>query len=483
MATSSVTGTTSVGGLVSGLDTESIISKMMAIEQRPIQLLQQQEAGYKAKISALGALKGVLSDLQTAADALKDPALFGGFSVASGNTSVLTASASSTALAGDYQVTVNGLAQAQQVKSAAFAASDTVVGTGTLTIQVGTGTPVTVTIDSTNNTLAGIAGAINNSGADVTAGVVNDGLGNYYLTLASKITGASNTISLTMADSDGVNTDASGLSSLYATPATQSMSQTQAAANAKVNVNGIDVERSSNTITDLLQGVTLNLKSAAPSAPFDVTVSPNVDSITSGISTFVAKYNAALSALQQLQLSDPSTKTYGVLQGDSTPRILQSGLQGMLFSSVNGVDSAVNNLTSLGVTADKSGKLSFDAAAFTTAYQAHPQDVENFFTQTTEGSQGFAVQLDSFLGTYLTGTTGLLDSKVAGLNTSVADIEDRVATMNDQLAQREDALRQQFNNMETLLAQFQATSGALTQQLQSLSNLNAQIANNSSSTK
>lgn len=464
-----------VSGLMSGLDTESIIKQMMAIEQRPILLLQQQEAAYQAKISAFGTLKGVLVELQTAAAALKEPDLFAGFSASSGNTTALAASASDTAVAGTYQVTVDVMAQAHNVKSSAFTASTEVVGTGTLTIQVGTNTAVNVTIDGTNNTLAGIAQAINDADTDVTAGVVNDGLGNYYLTMASKETGASNTISLTMADADLVNNDANGLSKIYFDPATQAMDTTQPAVNAELNVNGISVARASNTIDDLLEGVTLTLKTADPGNPFEVKVSRDVTSVANKIKSFVEKYNSALTSLNTLQTSNPETNTVGVLQGDSTSRLLQDKLRSLLSVEVDGVVDSVNGLSALGVSADEDGKLSFDATIFTTAYEASREEVVNFFTQTTEGSEGFAIQWDGFLDNYLNSTTGLLPAKEKGLQSSIDRIGDQVERIEFRLIKREENLRRQFESLELLLGQFQNTSGVLSQQLDALSNLSSQI--------
>jgi flagellar hook-associated protein 2 len=463
-----------VGGLMSGLDTKSIITQMMQLEQRPILLLQQQEAAYQAKISAFGALKGVLAELQTAAAALKETDLFAGFSASSANTTVLTASASDTAVAGNYQVTVDVLAQAQQVKSSAFTASDEVVGTGTLTIQVGTNAAVEVTIDEDNDTLAGIVQAINDSDADVTAGVINDGT-NYYLTLASKETGASNTISLTMADADLVNNDALGLSKIYSDPATQAMSQTQAAANAELTVNGIPVVRSSNVIDDLLEGVTLNVAAADPGNPFEVKVSRNMGSVITKITAFVDKYNNALTSLGALQTSDLEAGAVGLLQGDSTPRILQMRLQSLLASKVSGIASSVNTLSSLGVSADKDGKLSLNPITFTAAYEANREDVVNFFTQTTTDSEGFAVKFDTLLDSYLQKSTGLLVTKEEGLQRSVDHIGDQVERIQLRLAKREENLTRQFNALESLLGQFQTTSGVLSQQLDALSNLSSQI--------
>jgi flagellar hook-associated protein 2 len=464
-----------VNGLMSGLDTESIISQMMSVERRPITLLQQQEAVYQAKISALGTLKGTLADVQTAAAALRETDLFAGFSASSGDSSVLTASASDTAVAGTYQVTVSILAKAQQVRSSAFAASSDVVGTGTLTIQVGTNTAVNVTIDGTNNTLAGIAQAINDADADVTAGVINDG-SNYYLTLVSKETGADNTISLTMADADGFDDDNNGLSKLYNNPAAQTMFETQTAADATLIVNGITVTRASNTIDDLLEGVTLTLKTTDVD-PIEVKVSRDVSSITSKITTFIEKYNAALTRLKDLQVSDPEGGAIGILQGDATARILQARLQNFLHSPVSGVASAVNTLSALGVSADEDGKLSLDSTVFTAAYEADREDVVQFFTQTTAGSEGFAVQVDSFLDGYLQSTSGLLSAKADGLERSVEHIEDQIERMGLRLMKREEVLRKQFESLELLMGQFQNTSGVLSQQLDALSNLNAQIYN------
>lgn len=463
-----------VGGLMSGLDTKSIITQMMQLEQRPIQLLQRQEAAYQAKISAFGALKGVLAELQTAAAALKETDLFAGFSASSANTTVLSASASDTAVAGNYQVTVDVLAQAQQVKSSAFTASDEVVGTGTLTIQVGTNTAVEVTIDEDNDTLAEIVQAINDSDADVTAGVINDGT-NYYLTLAGKETGLNNTISLTMADADLVNNDALGLSKIYSDPATQAMSQTQAAVNADLTVNGIPVVRSSNVIDDLLEGVTLTLSAADPGNPFEVKVSRNMGSVITKITAFVDKYNNALASLGALQTSDLEAGDVGLLQGDSTPRILQMRLQSLLAGKVAGIASSVNTLSSLGVSADEDGKLSLNPTTFTAAYEANREDVVSFFTQTTTGSEGFAVKFDTLLDSYLQKSTGLLVTKEEGLQRSIDHIGDQVERIQLRLAKREENLTRQFNALESLLGQFQTTSGVLSQQLDALSNLSSQI--------
>lgn len=462
-------------GLASGLETESIISQMMAIEQRPILLLQQKEAAYQAKISALGGLKGGLSALQSAVTDLKDADSFFSFNATSGNSDVLTLSASQNAEPGQHQVVVSALAQAQQVRSAAFTGSDEVVGTGTLTIQVGTGTSFDVVIDSEHETLTGIATAINEAETDVAAGVIHDGNGNYYLTLVSSETGLDNTISFSLQDDDTINNDAAGLSALYTDPATQVLTETQAAANAEVTVNGIAIERAGNTIDDLIPGLTMTLQQADPGNPFVVDVSRNLSSVTGKIQAFIEKYNSLVDTLSELQDYNPETGAGGILQGDSATRFVGSKLSNLLYAEVDGVADEVNSLSRLGVEVDRDGKLSLNTSTFTTALEEHREDVVTFFTQDEDGNEGIAHRLDTVLASYLKGSTGLLAEKEKGMQSSIDDIGDQIERITFRLAKREENLRAQFLTLESLLADFQATSGALEQQLQNLANLSSSI--------
>ncbi len=460
-----------VSGLMSGLDTDSIISKLMELERRPILLLQSREADFQSKISALGTLKGALSEFQSAVSSLKDPDAFESYSATSSNTDVLTVSADSDSTPGNYSIEVTNLAQSQYLRSSAFTSNDAVVGTGTITIQVGSASAVDVEIDSEHNTLSGIASAINNADIDVTASVINDGNGNYYLTLASNETGTDNTITFTVNDDDGNNDDASGLSALYTDPSAHTLTETQAAEDAQLTINGISVERSSNTIDDLIEGVTISLKQESPGETVNVEVSRNLSSITSKIQDFVNKYNTLVDTFGQLQSYDASTKTAGTLLGDSTTSQIRFRLQQMLYLQVDGVDEDVNGLSKLGIEIDRNGKLSLDDATLTDALENHLSDVINFFTKDEDGVEGIAVQFDDVLDSYLNSYDGLLKAKEDGLQASVDRIEDQVERMNMRLAQREENLRHQFNALEELLAQYQQTSGFLEQQLASLSRL------------
>jgi len=463
-------------GLMSGLDTDSLISDMMAIEQRPIQILQRKEAKYQAQISALGNLKSGLSQLQGATEALRDASDFLSFSATSSNQETLSVSAADTAAPGSYNVEVTQLAQAQQVRSAGFSGSDATVGTGTLTLQVGAEDSVEIAIDAESNTLAGIAAAINEAEAGVTAGVVDDGNGNAYLTLLSQETGADNTISLTVADDDGNNDDASGLSGLYTDPAAHTLTETQAALNAQLTVNGIAVERSGNTIDDLLDGVTLTLNQEDPGNPVTVEVAKDNSTAVKKVQSFVDKYNSLIGTLDELQSYDSETGKTGLLLGDSTTSMIRSRLRGFLSFQVEGIADKVNGLSRLGIQVDRNGELSLDSGTLTTALEEHYDDVVNFFTQDKEGSEGLAVRMYDTLDNYVK-STGMLASKKDGLQASIDDIQDQVHAMGRRLEQREANLRSQFQALESLLAEYQTTENLLNQQINNLNNLRKAISN------
>lgn len=466
-----------VSGLMSGLDTESIISKLMEIEQRPITLLQSREAGYQAKISAVGTLKSALSKFNGTVSALSETDSFTAWKVASSNTDILPATTGSPEAAGSYHVTVSALAKAEQERSSAFASSDATVGTGTISIQVGTGTAVDVAIDAAHSSLSGIASAINGADAGVTASVVDDGTGNFYLTILSEKTGAANAVQITISDNDGNNDDASGLSALYSDPPTHAFTVTQAAQDALLNVNGVDVVRSENTISDLIEGVTLTLNKADPASPAEVTVSKDTDAVVKKVQAFVDGYNALMDTIEKLGGYDAATKTAGTLTGDSLTRGIPARISRLMQGQVTGVAEDVNGLSRIGISFNRDGRLTFDSSTFTDALTSNEANVARLFSNDDDGNEGLAVRLGAFIDSYVDGSGSVLDSRVKGLNSSVEKIQDQVTAMEDRLVKREENLRRQFEALELLLSSYQSTSGQLSQQLASITNLNAQIAN------
>ncbi|HEX4598267.1 MAG TPA: flagellar cap protein FliD N-terminal domain-containing protein, partial [Burkholderiaceae bacterium] len=246
---SNTTGSTGSPISVGPIDVNTLVSELIRADSQPMNQLQQRESGVQSQLSAYGQIQSALSSLQSAATALTVGSAFSAEqATVSGNG--VGASVNGTPATGSYSITVSQLAQAQSAASTPFANASTVIGTGTLTLQLGTykstgntftaqsgSSPVNITINSSNDTLGGIATAINSAGAGVSASVVTDNSGS-RLVLSSGNTGAANAFSLTVADSDGNNTDASGLSQLAFDPtatagAGKNMAPTQSAQDAQ----------------------------------------------------------------------------------------------------------------------------------------------------------------------------------------------------------------------------------------------------------
>ena len=245
-------------GVGSGLDVNSIVTQLMTLEQRPIGTLNTKEAGFQAKLTAYGSLKGAFSAVQSAAKALTVATTFTSRTVAVSDPTILSAAADTTATAGSYAVEVTQLAKYHAVRSnTAYAATTETLNTGTLAIKVGVGATVNVTIDSSNNTLAGIRQAINDANAGVTATIVNTGTTN-RLVLTSNTLGSAGTVDVAVTE-DGIGPYDHALADLKSTGLGTILVETQAADDAQFKINNIAINRSSNTVGDAIGGVTLNL--------------------------------------------------------------------------------------------------------------------------------------------------------------------------------------------------------------------------------
>ncbi len=393
-----VTGTVTSTGLGSGLDVSGIVSKLVAAEQTPqATLLSRKEAVDQAKISALGSFKGALNDLQSAIGAMKNSSSFAKMQGVSSDSSVVAASTSLNAEAGNYAVTVKQLAQAHSLATKAYTNPSDVVGTGTLTIKFGTNTldasgkiptgftqnpeqgTLTLTIDSSNNTLTGVRDAINKANAGVNASIINDGTGNRLVLTATK-SGAKNGMEITVNDSDGGHTDASGLSALaFNAAATPQMTQTQVAQDALANINGLDVTSASNTVSGALKGVSLSLLKAQPGQTVYVSVSANSGAITQGIKSFVEKFNAVVATVKSVASYDEKTQAAGVLLGDFTVQATMRQLRNYVTKPVDGLDGSVQSLVDIGITTKSDGTMALDTSKLSSAIAANSNDVVALF--------------------------------------------------------------------------------------------------------
>jgi flagellar hook-associated protein 2 len=470
----------SVSGLVSGLDTDSIISKLMDIEKKPITLLQQQEASYSVKLSAYGQLKSLLSGLRSAARNLDSPSDITTYAATSSNSSVLTADAETSAVKGTYSITVQDIAQVQKLKSQGFGATEA-VGEGTIHLKLGSGDSTDITVDA-SDTISTIASKINDKKLGITASVISDGTQS-YLTLTSQKTGEANVIDLTVTEAgttdpaDPENLDTTGLSRLvYQKGATENLTQTQAAADALLSVDGVDnIKRSSNTIDDVIPGVTLYLHDKAPSDPLKLTISRSDTLLTNRVNAFIDAYNQLADYLKQAQLYDPATKQTGSLFADATTRNIDTTVKGLIARTVPGGASGFSRLAELGITTNDDGHLQMDSATFSARLSQNFDAVASFFTKLDTGSEGFAVKVGNTVDAMLSATNGTLTTRTNGVQKSIDSLESQITQLNDRASNTQDRLKKQFTSLEVLLGQYQGLSDSLTQQLSALENLNGAI--------
>lgn len=321
-----------------------------------------------------------------------------------------------------------------------------------------------ITIDSTNNTLAGIRDAINAAGMGITASIINDGsAAPYRLMLASSSTGASNSIKIT---STGDAAIGSLLSNDPTSLATQNLAESATAKNAVMKVNGITVTKSSNTVTDAIQGVTLNLNKLTTST-LSLNVTRDTTTVSNSISAFVKAFNDLNSTLKNLSSYDAANKKGAVLQGDATVRTLQAQLRNMLSTAVSGAGS-LTSLASIGASFQRDGTLYLDTTKLSTAMTNSFSNVSTLFTSTG----GYTTMLGNW-ATKALASDGILASKTAGIGKTITDIGNRRSAIQNRLIGVEARYRAQYMALDKALTSMNTTQSYLAQQITAIQNTKA----------
>lgn len=472
-----------VTGTGSGLDIDGLVASLVAAERVPAESrLNAREASITSLSTSFTSAKSAVSDFESAANKLALATTFSQFTTSSSDTTKATISATSAASLGSYQLGVTNLASAQTLASGTFTATSDTLGTGTLTIALGTPSytgstyssfsqtsSVDITIDSSNNTLAGVRDAINNAGAGVNASILKNG-DDYQLLLVSEETGLSKSMSITVSDSEGGDADDSGLSRLAFNSSGSQLTQYAAGANANFSINGLAVSSASNTVTDVIDGVTLNLLSATSSA-ITIDVKTDTDTIVADVQAFVDKYNAYASLFKDLTKYDATTGTAGALQGDSTARSVMSQIRSELGQSVTGLSGSYTSLADVGISIDKSGVMTFTESTFKTAFAAAPTEVTGVFASTTVSGtavEGVAEKLETLMEGFLVSTTGIFDPRINSLSTQLTAISDDRTDLARRMQSLEDRYFAQLNAMDSLLAEIETTGNFLTQQFEAM---------------
>lgn len=454
-AASSASALVTSQGIGSGLNIGAIVSALTtAYGAAQTDQLTNQQNTLNAQVSAYGTFSSALSTLQATLTTLEAPGSLAGFAATVGDKDIATASASSTAVAGQYSLTVQNLATAASLSSQPVASASTAIGTGTLTIAVGSATTA-IHIDSSDNTLAGIAAAINGATGNpgVSASLITTTAG-VRLVLAGTTTGAANAITVTQSGGDG------GLSALVYDPTngTTNLTQTQAPQDANFTINGFAATSASNVVKGAISGVTLNLlQTTAADTPTTVSIAPDTSGAQTSIGTFVTALNGVLSAIQTLTAYDPTTQTAGPLNGNATLQAFENQLENILGQVSAGGTSGISSLSDLGITADPTGAYDTNSTTLANALSGNFAGVAALLG----GTKGLATQINNLVNGY-TEPGGLLSTITQGLQTGLSNVAKQQANLSAQLAAYSATLTTQYNAMDAAVAALKQTQTYLT---------------------
>ena len=442
----------SIPGIGTSIDVNSLVSSLMSVESQPLTHLQSQQTSYQTQLSAVGTLKSALSTFQTALSNLTSASNYSAMKASGYDTSMLSASVTGSAPAGSYAVNVTQLAQSQVLAAQGQTSTTTAIGSGastTISFSFGsvsggslsggkyTGSTFTqngnlaggsITIDSSNNTLAGIRDAINSANVGVSASIVNDGSGSpYRLVLTSTAGGSSSEMKIS------VSGDSTLQSLLSQDPAgTQNMTEVTTGQNALATINGIAVQSPTNTLSNVVDGTSFTLSKTGST---NVTVGNDPTATTTAVTNFVNGYNALRTQLNALTNIDTTNKANnGPLAGDVSTKTLINQITDVLGQAVG--NGNYQSLGSVGVTMNSDGTLSVDNTKLSAAIAKSPSQVAGLFAGTGTATDSL-VSVPTFsdstqAGSYAVNVTqlasqGTLTGSAAANTTITAGVNDTLA--------------------------------------------------------
>ncbi|MBS0151733.1 MAG: flagellar filament capping protein FliD [Nitrospira sp.] len=458
--------TISFGGLGNGLDFGQVVDQLVKVAQQPVDRLTQKQSDLRTKFTDLTTLSTKVAALQSAAEALRLPTSFDRTAVSVSDSTVLSASASSTASAGTYSIRVTQLAQSHQIVSkaakAVISATADIVsgGSATFTFKVGSGANQTVTLGTTG-TLTDLRDQINNLGAGVTASVINAGTDvapSYRLALSANSSGSANAISIV---ADGTDLD------LLNGSGTGGIDTLAAAQNAQIQIGDqaltpLTIERSSNTVSDAIPGVVLALTKTTGTGTVQVSFSQDVNAVKTNITNLAAAYNDVVKYVNERTTYDVSTKKGGDFFDESSVKTVLSRLRTALSSTPSGVTN-YSSLGQIGFKTERDGTITVDDAQLSTALSANYAGVKALITN-QGAATGLAQSVSSAVDALNDVSGGSLTLRKSSLTSEISRLGDDIARKQDSLGEYEQRLRSQFAALDGLLRQLQSQSSFLTSQ-------------------
>lgn len=434
-------------GISSGIDYDTLIKQLVGIKRQSVADLNKNKGTFEKTKGAYEKLRSAVATMSAAAEELKTAKGFGHFNTSVSNSSLFDATATSNASYGSFEVRVDAIAKAHKLAADGVATSTDIIagGAGSFSFQVGAGAAQTVAVDAAT-TITSLKDSINNLGAGVTASVVNDGnpANPYRLILSSNTSGVANAITITQNDT------------------TLAFSTTlQAAQDASLNIDGLSYTRSTNSIADIITGVTLDLKSANPASSATLAVSRDTEQITEKLTALVDGYNGVVNLIKSKNRYDSDNKIAGEFFGDSVARSIWEDLRRTMTGAIGALPTDMNRLLHVGITSDSEGVMKIDAAKLKTALNTRFDDVVAMFKDDPAGTKGFGGTLYDLTYSINDVVGGRIKSKQDGLSTGIRRIGRDILEKEADVARYEDTLRAQFMGLETMLASLQSQSSFL----------------------
>ncbi len=438
-------GTTSVSGLMSGLDTASIISQLMQVESQTQTRIKSRLTAEQTNVKSLQDLNAKLAALATSAGDLAKATAWNPVAVTSTSDKV-SVTAGPGAVTGPLSFTVGHTARAHQLSFANTASTATVVTTGSNLVRLDLLDGTTKDINTGDGTLGGLVAGLNAVGTGVKASTVRLDDGSYRLQVTSTATGAASDFTLT-------NLDGSALLGGAAVVAGR---------DAEITIGADTLHSATNTFTDIANGLTVTLKpGVADGTAVEVGVTQDAAAMTASVKAIITSINEALAKIDSLTAYNSTTKTSGPLAGDSAVRSLRNSL----LTSIYPGDGS--SLAEVGVQMDRYGKLTFDEKKFTEAYTADPTAVAARFT--TGATTGFAARVQAVAKDASDSIDGTLTTSINGRNTGIKRMQDSIEDWDNRLSLRRETLTRQFSALETALSRMNSQSSWLSSQVSQLS--------------
>lgn len=434
-------------GMLSGLPVDDLVTSLMSVEKQPLYNLQSKQSSVSAKLSAFGTLKSAVSAFQTAVKNVSNDALSALTATSSKSETVgVSVAKGSGASAGSYSIEVSKLAQSDKLVSSGVATGTKFSAAGSsMAISIG---GKTTNLTLTDTTLAGLSSAINKANAGVTATILNDGTSD-RLVITGNETGSAN----------GVTIAATGSLAQFDTTG-GSMTKSQTAQNAELTIDGIAVSKPSNTVTDAIKGVTLNLNQTNVGSPVKVALAKDTSTVTNQITAFVDAYNTLATAVNKQTAFNATTKTGAVLNGDASARSILTSIRAELGKAVSD-STGLKTLSDIGIAFQRDGTLKLEKPdKLKSALETNFTGVSSLFS----GTDGVATRLTKVTEDML-GSKGLFKTRTDGLNATIESMNDSMERMELQLAQTEKRYRAQFTSLDTMMTNMQNMTSYMTQQL------------------